>query len=354
MKYFDDKQVKLISSWHQLSVNSDDEYMKFISNWICLNAICVHLYSDYANKERISIDRKKSKLVKLKSKVDEEKTIIAEEAKIIEKNNKLEVNIKFPERLCVYIQEKYTEDLVFEKFSDTHKNEIEIPDIDYLTLRKALTKFNSEAYVINMSKSALFNEFYDQISTKEMSDKNIIVLLDKNNLTTIQKVLYQIRCNIFHGEKGPGDLNDDRIVEASNPVLDYIIKHLLNKYDILIRNLENLVQDNNVPKSKELFAGANLIITTENNSPYNANHHKKYPQDIVIRSSHCYEISWIIFQLKEVYKKDINSNNKYEFYPLIGQVIKMGFENNYPLQKIYMNIIEACRNWKNNIVENFD
>ena len=47
MKYFDDKQVKLISSWHQLSVNSDDEYMKFISNWICLNAICVHLYSPF-------------------------------------------------------------------------------------------------------------------------------------------------------------------------------------------------------------------------------------------------------------------------------------------------------------------
>ena len=114
------------------------------------------------------------------------------------------------------------------------------------------------------------------------------------------------------------------------------------------------MQDNNVPKSKELFAGANLIITTENNSPYEINHHKKYPQGIVIRSSHCYEISWIIFQLKDVYKKDINSNNKFEFYPLIGAVIKMGFENNYPLKKIYMNIIEACREWKNNIVENFD
>lgn len=85
MEYFDDKQVKLISSWHQLSVNSDDEYMKFISNWICLNAICVHLYSDYANKERVNIDTGKSKLVKLKTKVNEERTIFAEEAKIIEK-----------------------------------------------------------------------------------------------------------------------------------------------------------------------------------------------------------------------------------------------------------------------------
>ena len=186
-----------------------------------------------------------------------------------------------------------------------------------------------------------------------MSDKNIIISLDKNNLKTIQKVLYQIRCNIFHGEKGPGDLNDDRIVRASNPVLDYIVKHLLNKYDILTRNIENLIQDNNVPKSRDLFAGANLIITTENNSPYSENHNKVYPQDIVIRSSYCYEISWVIFQLKEVYKKDINSNNKYEFYSLIGQVIEIGIENNYPLQKIYTNIIEACKKWKNNIVENF-
>ena len=87
----------------------------------------------------------------------------------------------------MYIQETYTEDLVFKKFSDTHKSEIKIPDIEYLTLRKALTKFDSEAYVINMSKSALFNELCNQISTKEMSEKNIIVLLDKNNLTTLQK-----------------------------------------------------------------------------------------------------------------------------------------------------------------------
>lgn len=124
--------------------------------------------------------------------------------------------------------------------------------------------------------------------------------------------------------------------------------------DEKIKKLREVIFQNTIPKSTKLFAGANLIITTEKNSPYDINHHKKYPQDIVIRSSHCYEISWIIFQLKEVYKKDINSNNKYEFYPLIGGIIKMGFENNYPLQKIYMNIIEACRNWKNNIVENFD
>ena len=123
--------------------------------------------------------------------------------------------------------------------------------------------------------------------------------------------------------------------------------------DEKIKKLREVIFQNTIPKSTKLFAGANLIITTENNSPYNANHHKKYPQDIVIRSSHCFEISWIIFQLKEVYKKDINSNNKYEFYPLIGQVINMGIENNYPLQKIYMNIIEACRNWKNNITEDF-
>lgn len=32
-------------------------------------------------------------------------------------------------------------------------------------------------------------------------------------------MLHQIRCNVFHGEKIPGELNDDRIVNAATPVL---------------------------------------------------------------------------------------------------------------------------------------
>jgi hypothetical protein len=46
------------------------------------------------------------------------------------------------------------------------------------------------------------------------------------NLRQLKSVLYQIRCNVFHGEKAPGDVNDDRIVRAAHPVLDFIVRQL--------------------------------------------------------------------------------------------------------------------------------
>lgn len=45
-------------------------------------------------------------------------------------------------------------------------------------------------------------------------------------------MLYQIRCNIFHGEKTPGDFNDDRIVKNALPLLRHIVDYLLEKHEI--------------------------------------------------------------------------------------------------------------------------
>lgn len=64
------------------------------------------------------------------------------------------------------------------------------------------------------------------------SKRNILVLCEKNDLKTIKNVLYQIRCNIFHGEKIPGDINDDRIVKSINPILDLITKYLVDEQGI--------------------------------------------------------------------------------------------------------------------------
>lgn len=53
-----------------------------------------------------------------------------------------------------------------------------------------------------------------------MDSRNIIVLFDNiYKLRILKDVLFQIRCNIFHGEKTPSDVHDDRIVATSYPVL---------------------------------------------------------------------------------------------------------------------------------------
>lgn len=232
MKYFDDKQAKLILSWYKHSQTSNDEYMIFISNWICLNAICTNLYSEYANKERINIDTGKSKISQLKSRINDNNELEAEKAHIKKKKNKLEIDIKFPERLCVYMEERYTEDIIFEKFAKSYNNKIQIPSEYFSNLKSALLKRKDRAYVINMSKIKGYNEKRDRESIEALINSNIIILCEKNELSTIKNVLYQIRCNIFHGEKMPGEINDDRIVKEANPILNYIVKFLLDELGI--------------------------------------------------------------------------------------------------------------------------
>ena len=53
-----------------------------------------------------------------------------------------------------------------------------------------------------------------------------------NSLNIIKKVIYQIRCNIFHGEKVPGDINDDRIAVGALPMLKLLVEKLIEDYKI--------------------------------------------------------------------------------------------------------------------------
>lgn len=80
-----------------------------------------------------------------------------------------------------------------------------------------------------MAKSNSYNSEYD---INEMATKNIIILCEDNNLKTIKNVLYQIRCNIFHGEKTPGDDNDDRIVKNAFPLLKHIVQNQIETHKI--------------------------------------------------------------------------------------------------------------------------
>ena len=81
MEYFDDKQRKLIKSWHNLSEKSEDYYMAFMSEWIAFNAICYNLYYEKSVMERASIDRNKSKLSRIEKKLAQSVNIFEIERK---------------------------------------------------------------------------------------------------------------------------------------------------------------------------------------------------------------------------------------------------------------------------------
>ncbi|MBC7570045.1 MAG: hypothetical protein H7319_09965 [Spirosoma sp.] len=218
-------QERIISAWHLQANNTDDQYMKFISNWIAFNAICYNLFSRDAVVERADIDRSKSKLPLVKERLITGFKLVAEKAEIENVDEKWNLDINFPERLFLSIKRKYTEDLIFDAYAKNYskqfENDSELKD-KFDVLKSSLTK-GDRHYVINMSRyGEMKNSTVDILAAR-----GIIILCEIFNLKTIKNVLYQIRCNIFHGGKIPGDSKDDNIVQAANPVLDHILVVLM-------------------------------------------------------------------------------------------------------------------------------
>lgn len=231
--YFDDKQKTLINAWILQAKESSNEYLKFMSSWIAFNAICYNLFFEQAVKDRAELDTGKSKLPRIKKSVKQNTEIHAQSASITLKKERIEINIKVPERLNLSIKEKYTEDLIYEQFVKSYTDKIIINNELFQNLKQSLNK-NSRFYVINMARIKAFEELFEQVENiEELSKRNILILCETNNLKTIKNVLYQIRCNIFHGEKIPGDLNDDRIVKAANPILNHITNYLMDEQGII-------------------------------------------------------------------------------------------------------------------------
>jgi len=227
-KYFDDKQKTLVNAWITQASESSNEYLKFMSNWIAFNAICYNLFFEQAVMDRAELDRRKSKLRKIKESVKQNNDIQAQSTSITLKKERIEIDIKVPERLNFSIKEKYTEDLIYEQFVKSYSDKISVGHEIFQNLKESLKK-EDRFYVVNMARIQAYNESED---VDDQSKNNILVLCEKNNLRTIKNVLYQIRCNIFHGEKIPGDINDDRIVKSANPILERITKYLIDEQGI--------------------------------------------------------------------------------------------------------------------------
>lgn len=62
------------------------------------------------------------------------------------------------------------------------------------------------------------------------------------------------------------------------------------------------------------FGGANLIIANDSKRNF-------HEGNIVVYTDHAPALSWLVVELKRIYDSKLNSLNKYDFYPYIGQLI---------------------------------
>lgn len=214
----DYRQKEIFHTWFMQGVkNASKPYFGFISLWIAFNAYCVAKYSTKAKRllAQLNNDRGFKQLSGT--------TVEITEGLISENNGVYSIDIKQPGRIRLVVKERFIESAVFDAFTKdfaSQYSKIIQHDADFAeavnALRETLRK-DEYFYVIDMSRHRDYNS---SLSYKELIERNIIVPFeDINNLVQLKNVLYQVRCNLFHGEKLPGILNDDRIVQAAYPIL---------------------------------------------------------------------------------------------------------------------------------------
>ena len=342
---FDQKQFSIIESWHNVSIKEDFLYVKYFSNWISFNAICYALFHKEAVRERVDIDDIK-KLPEIKSRLELEESIYLEEGQISATERNIKLKLKFPEKINFTIKQRFTEDYIFKKFSNKFQNDFVFNenDLDLIALKDALKKHNGRIYVIDMSRSDQYELLIDDID--KMSSNGIITLLEDNSLSSIVNVLYQIRCNIFHGGKEPGDNHDDLIVKAANPILNRLVEFFIyiDPNERLDRIKDIIKYRHEIPKSEVLWGGAYLIITYDNYSLYNKDHNERYPDDLIIRTNYCKELSWLIYELCKVYQSKLGR----EMFRSLGEAMNNSLQENKDIYNVFSDTLIKYNELVNN------
>ena len=227
----DSKQKKIITTWLEQSRSlADDPYSSFIALWISFNAYCCAKYAQKACKGRADLrnDHGLREVTVTGEPFSLEGTIRLDGARF-------ELEINQPGRIRIHISEKYTEDRIFSEFAKDYRSEY-AKLFDEAAFAISVKEFQSSLdhegkfYVVNMLKASDYEVNRDY--TKLVKDNIIVPLADCKDLRQLKDVLYQVRSNVFHGEKVPGLPNDDRIVKKAYPVLLRIMESLASGFTV--------------------------------------------------------------------------------------------------------------------------
>ncbi|MCE2711435.1 MAG: hypothetical protein LW688_02725 [Cryomorphaceae bacterium] len=106
-----------------------------------------------------------------------------------------------------------------------------------------------------------------------------------------------------------------------------------------ITELKTQINLGQFPTDFPHFGGANLIITNDPNRNY-------HEGDVVVYSEHAGALSWLVVELKKIYDAKLNSLNKFEFYPYIGELIQASVKQNDDLFETMLFVVDKIeKDW---------
>lgn len=226
----DDKQKRLIDAWLKRADDSSmDEYGRFMAVWIAFNALCYALFALKASHRRPDLSEDRG-LTGLDQRVSAEGWLEPRGG------GRVRLRIEKPGKIQLDIQDRYSEDIIFSEFARVFSPLFTawLKEEHVLNARDGfLAELKKErgTYVVNMLRVEDYNRLKDNqaISLADLRKRNVVVPVNKpEDLREVVPALYQVRCNVFHGEKVPGEPNDDRIVKAARPLLVEIVRHALS------------------------------------------------------------------------------------------------------------------------------
>ena len=100
-----------------------------------------------------------------------------------------------------------------------------------------------------------------------------------------------------------------------------------------IKELKTKINAGQFPSNFPHFGGSNLIITNDAQRNF-------HDGDIVVYSEHASALSWLVTELKKIYHEEIDSLNKYDFYPYIGQLINNTLKRQELLFETMLHVVE--------------
>jgi hypothetical protein len=116
---------------------------------------------------------------------------------------------------------------------------------------------------------------------------------------------------------------------------------ILRKDKMNTNELKSIISKGLFPNEYTHFGGADLIITDNHNFKGNIG-------DTVIWTSHASAFSWLVYQLKEIHSQNLNYSNKFEFYPLIGELIQESFKNEGDIIESMLYVVDEIEKiWQN-------
>lgn len=103
-----------------------------------------------------------------------------------------------------------------------------------------------------------------------------------------------------------------------------------------IEMLIEQINEGKFPSVFPHFGGANLIITNDLNRNFQDG-------DLIIYSDHASALSWLVLELKKIYDYRLNSLNKYDFYPYIGELIQASVNANDDLFETMLFVVQKIK-----------